>query len=169
MARRRRFILRSLPRRFPHRTAAYSSQLARANDDAIYFLARCLAQTRHRRRARRYLWRCLRCGYKPLRGWERLFAYVSFVTLTTLTWHQANVEGISLRLALYTVTMLIAVPCAFVAFWDARVTARLRRREWKQKQEIRRLMTSAPQVVEAEFSNTTGDWSYFSDPAPTTL
>ena len=109
----------------------------------------------------------MRCGYMPLRPWERMFAYVSFLTLTGLTWHQANVENVSLELAVYTFTMLIAVPCAFVAFWDARVTARLRRREWKQKQEIRRLMASAPEI-EAGFSNATGAWSYFNDPAPTT-
>ena len=60
MARRRRFILRSLPRRFPARIGQYSPQLVRANDDAIYFMARCLAQSSHRRWARRYLWRCLR-------------------------------------------------------------------------------------------------------------
>jgi len=68
MARRQRFILRSLPRRFPDKIGAYSRQLAHANDDAIYFVARCLAQSKHRRRARRYLWRSLRRGYKPVRS-----------------------------------------------------------------------------------------------------
>ncbi len=68
MARRHRFILRSLPRRFPAKTGPYASQLARANDDAIYFMARCLAHTRRRRWALRYLWRCLRHGYKPVRS-----------------------------------------------------------------------------------------------------
>lgn len=68
MARRRRFILSTLPRRFPAQTGPYSNQLVHANDDAIYFMARCLAQTKHRRWARRYLWRCLRRGYKPVRS-----------------------------------------------------------------------------------------------------
>jgi glycosyltransferase involved in cell wall biosynthesis len=68
VARRRLFILRSLPRRFSERIGSYSPQLARANDDAIYFMARCLAQCSHRRWARRYLWRCLRRGYKPVRS-----------------------------------------------------------------------------------------------------
>ncbi len=68
MARRRRFILRSLPVRFPSRITAYSLQLARANEDAIYFMARCLVRSRHRRWSRRYLWRCLRSGYKPMRS-----------------------------------------------------------------------------------------------------
>jgi glycosyltransferase involved in cell wall biosynthesis len=68
MARRQRFILRSLPRRFPDRIGTYLPQLAHANDDAIYFLARCLVPTKNRHRARRYLWHCLRRGYKPVRS-----------------------------------------------------------------------------------------------------
>ncbi|HEX4481492.1 MAG TPA: hypothetical protein VH082_11815 [Rudaea sp.] len=67
-ARRRRFILRTLPRRFSRQMAAYASPLAVATDDANYFMARCLVQTRHRRWARRYLYRCLRRGYKPVRS-----------------------------------------------------------------------------------------------------
>ena len=68
MARRRRFILRSLPHRFAARMDPYSRQLSRANDDATYFMARCLVRSTHRRWARRYLWRCLRRGYKPVRS-----------------------------------------------------------------------------------------------------
>lgn len=68
VARRRRFILHSLPRRFPERIGAYDIQLARANDDAIYFMARCLVQSSHHRWARRYLRRCLQHGYKPIRS-----------------------------------------------------------------------------------------------------
>ena len=68
IARRRRFILRSLPILFPARIGAYTLQLARANDDAIYFMARCLVRSSHRRWARRYAWRCLRRGYKPIRS-----------------------------------------------------------------------------------------------------
>jgi glycosyltransferase involved in cell wall biosynthesis len=68
MARRRRFILHSLPRKFPAKVEAYRRQCVRANADAIYFMARCLVRSMHRRWARRYLWRCLRDGYKPVRS-----------------------------------------------------------------------------------------------------
>jgi hypothetical protein len=49
MARRRRFILRSLPRRFPQRMGVYADRLARANGAA------CGAAT-----SRCAAWRCLR-------------------------------------------------------------------------------------------------------------
>ena len=45
MARRRRFILRSLPRRFPVKTAIYRRLTGARQRDAIYFMARCLADT----------------------------------------------------------------------------------------------------------------------------
>lgn len=109
----------------------------------------------------------LDCGYKPLRPWERLFAYVSFITMIILTFEQAHSEGVSLRLLGYTCAALIAVPCAFIAFWDARVAIRLRRRERKQRQQQARAVATAPRP-EAGFRNANGAWSYFDDPAPTT-
>lgn len=110
----------------------------------------------------------LRCGYRPLRSWERLFAYISFIILMGLTWHQAKTEAVSVELMLFTAALLIAVPCAFIAFWDARVTKRLRHREWKQRQATRRSQVTGVSVPEVQFTNAEGTWSFFEDPAPTT-
>jgi hypothetical protein len=64
MARRRLFILHSLPRRFSAAVSQHTARLALALDDAHYFMARCLVESSHRRWARRYAWRCLRRRYK---------------------------------------------------------------------------------------------------------
>ena len=111
----------------------------------------------------------LECGHKPLRPSERLFAYVGFIIMIGLTFEQAHSEGLSLRLMIYTLALLIAVPCAFIAFWDARVTVRLRRREYKQRQAAHRQPTEVViEVPESKFSNAQGSWDFFGDPAPTT-
>lgn len=68
MPRRHVYILRSLPRRFAARAARYVAPLRDALDDAHYMLGRSLAQSAQRRRARRYLLRCLRRGFKPARS-----------------------------------------------------------------------------------------------------
>src|SRR6185312_14265098 len=68
MPRRHLYILRSLPRRFPERMANYTAQSRLALDDAHYMMGRTLADSPHRRWARRYLLRCLGRGYKPARS-----------------------------------------------------------------------------------------------------
>jgi glycosyltransferase involved in cell wall biosynthesis len=71
MARRHLYILRSLPRRFPARVAAYASHLEDALDDAQYWMGRCLLDTPRQRSARRYLLRCVKRRYKPGRSLVR--------------------------------------------------------------------------------------------------
>jgi glycosyltransferase involved in cell wall biosynthesis len=58
------FILRSLPRRFPRRTAGYAGCLRGAITDACYQMGAALSRSTHRRWARRYLCRCLAERYK---------------------------------------------------------------------------------------------------------
>jgi len=65
IARRHLYIVRTLRRRAA--TSAYAAALELALDDACYMMARGLAQSPHPRWARRYLWWCLRRGYKRLR------------------------------------------------------------------------------------------------------
>ena len=64
MPRRHLYILHSLPRRFPERTASYASVLRGALVDAQYQMGSALTRSRHRRWARRYLSRCLQQHYK---------------------------------------------------------------------------------------------------------
>lgn len=65
MARRQRYIVRTLARRGD--TAAYAQTLRLADADACYALGRALLPTTHRRWATRYLLRCLRRHYKFFR------------------------------------------------------------------------------------------------------
>jgi hypothetical protein len=110
----------------------------------------------------------LKCGYQPLRPSERLFAYVSFIVLVGLTGYQARFEGVTMGLVLYTAALLFAISCAFIALVDARVTARLRRRELlQQRQEATSQHLMVAEKSEPRFLNATGDWMYFNDPSPT--
>ncbi len=61
-------ILHSLPRRFPHRMAAYADCLRGAMVDARYQMGAALSRSRHRRWSRPYLCRCLKQRYKPARS-----------------------------------------------------------------------------------------------------
>lgn len=74
MPRRHLYILRSLPRRFPARAAAYTAVLRTALDDAQYVMGRALLGSRHRRWARRYLLNCFKRGYKRARCFALLAA-----------------------------------------------------------------------------------------------
>jgi glycosyltransferase involved in cell wall biosynthesis len=74
MPRRHVYILRSLPRRFPHAMTRYTAPSRLALDDAHYMLGRMLAGSTHRAWARRYLARCLGRGYKPARSLALLLA-----------------------------------------------------------------------------------------------
>jgi glycosyltransferase involved in cell wall biosynthesis len=74
MPRRHLYILRSLPRRFPARAAAYTAVLRAALDDAQYVMGRALLGSRHRRWARRYLLNCFKHGYKRARCFALLTA-----------------------------------------------------------------------------------------------
>lgn len=67
MPRRHLYILRTLPRRFPGQTRAYAEQIARTLADTEYWMGRCLLRAARPRASRRYLWRCLRQGYKTAR------------------------------------------------------------------------------------------------------
>jgi hypothetical protein len=68
MPRRHVYILRTLPRRFPARVAAYANLHNDALNDAQYWMARCLLRTHHRRFARRFLVHCVRRRYKVARS-----------------------------------------------------------------------------------------------------
>lgn len=67
-------ILRSLPRRFPDRTAVYAGHLHAAMVDACYQMGTALSRSRHHDWARRYLVRCLRQRYKIGRSLVHLAA-----------------------------------------------------------------------------------------------
>lgn len=66
------FILRSLQRRHPERTSAYSECLRDAMTDACYQMGAALSRSVHRRWARRYLRRCLQRRYKTGRSMVHL-------------------------------------------------------------------------------------------------
>ena len=64
MPRRHLYILHSLARRFPAAAGRYADNMRDALIDAQYQMGAVLARTPHRRRAWRYLLRCIRQRYK---------------------------------------------------------------------------------------------------------
>lgn len=104
-------------------------------------------------------------GYVPLRAWERGVSYLVFIALAVATWQATATDAPKLRIALLAFALILAYSCAIIAFWDARVTARLRRKG------VRPLPLAARGFAPAPFPFTERDaeWRFFEDAQPTTV
>ncbi|HEY1085254.1 MAG TPA: hypothetical protein VGE34_00825 [Candidatus Saccharimonadales bacterium] len=108
-------------------------------------------------------------GYEPLRPWQRLVCYIDFIAIFVAAKILIFPGAPVLRTVVFTGAMILTFSCALLAYWDARVTAHLKR---KARQRKRRQVAATRQVVYRPvypvFAVQGGaEWHYFDDKAPT--
>ena len=103
-------------------------------------------------------------GFRPQRPWMRGIAYLAFITVVVVAWYDVRPGVPSGRMLLYIVALIVSFVFAAYAYWNARVTAKLRRRGIKPVRVTRGF-------AQAPFAFTdAGDteWLFFGDKTPTT-
>lgn len=99
-------------------------------------------------------------GYRPLRPWQRAVSYLGFVIVAMLAYARVQPEMPSLTALGFMVALTLSFCCALFAYWDARVTASLRRNGAKK---VRVSGFAQPSFT---FFEREDEWGYFSDPEP---
>ena len=103
-------------------------------------------------------------GYRPLRPWVRGVSYFGFIITAIMAYVRVS-PGLPTKTTLvFVVALIITFVCALRAYWDARVTAQLRRKGARKVRVGRRF--AQPQFT---FFERGVEWDYYNDPEPTTL
>lgn len=104
-------------------------------------------------------------GYVPLKPWERAVSYLVFIGLVVATWHSSVTDAPLVRTLGIATALILAYSCALIAYWDARVSARLRRKG------VRPLSLAPRGFVPALFTffEREAEWPFFEDATPTTV
>lgn len=102
-------------------------------------------------------------GFRPQRPWMRGIAYLIFIAVVVVAWYDVQPGVPSGRILLYIVALVVSFIFAAYAYWNARVTARLRRRGHRPVR-VKRGFAPAPFPFTDQRDT---EWPYFADKAPT--
>ena len=103
-------------------------------------------------------------GYRPLRPWQRGISYLGFVMVVVLAYVRVRPDIPSPLAALFMIALTITACCSLFAFWDARVTASLRRKGVRKVRVVGGFAQPPFTFFERD-----GEWDYYNDPEPQTV
>ena len=100
-------------------------------------------------------------GYRPLRPWQRGVSYLGFIIVGVLAYLRIQPGFPPLMTMLFQLALVLTACCTLVSFWDARVTASLRRKGVRKVRVVPGFAQPPLTFFERE-----DEWDYFSDSTP---
>lgn len=100
-------------------------------------------------------------GYQPLRPWQRGVSYLGFLVVSVLAYVRVHPDMPSLMIAGFMLALIVTAGCALFCYWDARVTASLRRKGARRTKVVRGFAQPPFTFFERE-----AEWDYYADPEP---